>query len=366
VKYLEGGLDAKIVVLDYADLVDPHVDLSASIEEAFGFNGLGLLTVRGVPDLTALRSVILPLTQKFATLPDEIKDKTAHKDSMYSFGWSHGREFLEGKPDFSKGSYYNNPVYNRPFEDEELIKKYPSFCHPNIWPEEMPELEPAFLNMGRLVVEVGTLLARHVDRYVSSQLSTYEPGKLENIIKTSKTAKGRLLHYFPLKDSDSADEGNLDFSSWCGWHNDHGSLTGLVPPMHFDEEGKEVPNPDPTSGLYIKSRSGAVVKAPIPSDYLGFQIGETACIHSGGHLQATPHAVRGAVGPKSRGVSRETMAVFMEPMWDYPMSIPQGATEETVTRGSVHLPRGVPALATRWKPSQNFGEFTTQTLSSYY
>lgn len=30
---------------------------------------------------------------------------------------------LEGKPDFSKGSYYNNPVYDRPFDDEELIKK---------------------------------------------------------------------------------------------------------------------------------------------------------------------------------------------------------------------------------------------------
>jgi len=135
--------------------------------------------------------------------------------------------------------------------DEELIKKFPSFCHPNIWPEEMPELEPAFLNMGRLVVDVGTLLARHVDKYVKSQLATYEEGKLETIIKTSKTAKGRLLHYFPLKDSDLInynESDNVDFSSWCGWHNDHGSLTGLVPPMHFDDEGKEVPNPDPSSG----------------------------------------------------------------------------------------------------------------------
>jgi len=115
----------------------------------------------------------------------------------------------------------------------------------------MPELEPAFLNMGRLVVDVGTLLARHVDKYVKSQLATYEEGKLETIIKTSKTAKGRLLHYFPLKDSDLInykESDNVDFSSWCGWHNDHGSLTGLVPPMHFDDEGKEVPNPDPSSG----------------------------------------------------------------------------------------------------------------------
>lgn len=60
---------------------------------------------------------------RFATQPEEVKKKTEHLESSYSFGWSHGKEVLEGKPDFSKGSYYNNPVYDRPFDDEELIKK---------------------------------------------------------------------------------------------------------------------------------------------------------------------------------------------------------------------------------------------------
>jgi hypothetical protein len=64
-----------------------------------------------------------------------------------------------------------------------------------------------------------------------------------------------------------------------------------------------VPNPDPLSGLYIKSRSGEVVKAVFPADHLGFQIGETACVHSGGWLYATPHCVRGAIGPKAKGKS---------------------------------------------------------------
>jgi len=80
VQYLEGP-EAKIIVLDYADLVNPNVqqhifckfnsifvilqvDLSTSIEEAFGFNGLGLLTVRGVPELVSLRATILPLVRK--------------------------------------------------------------------------------------------------------------------------------------------------------------------------------------------------------------------------------------------------------------------------------------------------------------
>ncbi len=33
---------------------------------------------------------------------------------MYSFGWSHGKEKLEGKPDTAKGSFYFNPIHDRP------------------------------------------------------------------------------------------------------------------------------------------------------------------------------------------------------------------------------------------------------------
>ncbi len=70
-------------------------------------------------------------------LPEEIKKKTEHPESLYSFGWSHGKEKMkEGKPDIAKGSYYANPQYNVPFEDKEIVEKYPAFAHPNIWPGE--------------------------------------------------------------------------------------------------------------------------------------------------------------------------------------------------------------------------------------
>jgi len=58
-----------------------------------------------------------------------------------------------------------------------------------------------------------------------------------------------------------------------------------------------------------------LTKVPIPADCLAFQIGETAQIHSGGLMQATPHCVRGAQGKAAEGISRETFAVFMEPQW---------------------------------------------------
>jgi isopenicillin N synthase-like dioxygenase len=61
------------------------------------------------------------------------------------------------------------------------------------------------------------------------------------------------------------------------------------------------------------------LRSGVPGDYLLFQIGETAQMHSGGWLKATPHMVRGCVTP---GTSRSTMAVFLEPGHDYDVAMP--------------------------------------------
>lgn len=363
VEYFQPADDSAVrtVHLRY-DQLEKDEDLSDSIAKAYGFDGLGILVVTGVPNFEKLRSDLLPLAHKFANLPDEVKQKTEHKESFYSFGWSHGKEILEGKPDYSKGSYYNNPVYNRPIDDEELIKKYPSFCHPNIWPtEDLPELEGAFLAAGKTVVATGELVAKQCDRYVAKHESKYPSNRLSQIIHSSRTAKARLLHYFPSGPSGEEDK-------WCGWHNDHGSLTGLFPAMYLNPEGQQVPSPDSQAGLYIRCRAGNVVKVAMPPNGLAFQIGETAQIHSGGLLQATPHCVRGPKSSAGEGISRQTFAVFMEPEWDEAMDAPADTPTEKVVKSTSaeYLPPGVPQLATRWKPSMTFGEFTDATLKSYY
>jgi hypothetical protein len=93
-------------------------------------------------------------------------------------------------------------------------------------------------------------VASQCDRYVHSINSSYAIDRLRNILDTSLCCKARLLHYYAKTsaDTDSSD-GDLEFSSWCGWHNDHGSLTGLVSAMFLNEKGEEIPNPDPSSGI---------------------------------------------------------------------------------------------------------------------
>lgn len=239
-----------VVTLDYNDLIS-GVDLTEDIERAYGYEGLGVLTVKNVPGWLEARGRLLPLARTFAVLPEEVKNKYVHEPSKYSFGWSHGKENLQGVPDYAKGSYYANPQYDRPVDDEALIAQYPAFVHPNIWPkEELPELEHAFKAVGQLIVDVGTLVARQCDAYVKKRTPSYRDNYLENVIKTSLSCKARLLHYFstPVHDVDPAAASDVDFSSWCGWHNDHGSLTGLCSAMFLDENGNEIENKDPSAG----------------------------------------------------------------------------------------------------------------------
>lgn len=378
-----------------------------------------MLSVSGVPGLQEKRQALLPLAHKFAsTLSEEVKKEYEHPASFYSFGWSHGKEKLQGRPDVLKGSYYANPMYDAPSTDAALIQKYPAFLHPNIWPQKhLPELEPAFKDLGRLIVHVGALVARHCDAFVRSRCPTYPRDRLERIVRESRVCKGRLLHYFPYpsttkeqgEKSTSTAENHTDnnhqekadadvttakdFSTWCGWHNDHGSLTGLTPAMYLDQNGHEVSVHDlkqtnsgedeneDEGGLYALSRAGEVVKVLIQPNHLAFQIGETAQIHSGGILRATPHAVKGSSSTSSHttqaqggGISRETFAVFMEPEMGEPMTVPAGRTkEETCAHqylGSEGKGKGVkvkvPLLESRWEPRMDFAAFTERTLNAYY
>ena len=49
-----------------------------------------------------------------------------------SFGWSHGKEIMNGKPDTLKGSYYANPTVDSPTIAEAERKAYPEYYGNNI------------------------------------------------------------------------------------------------------------------------------------------------------------------------------------------------------------------------------------------
>jgi len=282
----------------------------------------------------------------------EINMRTLNLDIL--FGWSYGKEKLKNDEyDVYKGSYYNNPQYDVPTEDPELITKYPEVCLPNIWPkDDFPSLEPAFKSLGNLICEVGYLVTRSCDRCAKMKFKeNYEDGILERTLRESRSGKARLLYYYPIL---SQEERSID--SWCGWHNDHGLITGLAPAYYQyvdDNSDEEIRCPDPYAGLYVKNRKGEILRVRIPKDCLAFQIGLTAQVVTGGYLRATPHAVRALQYPDSIRICRSTFAVFMQPNFDFTLNTPIGV-------------KGKDTGAEFFEDGMNFGDFGGAVIKAYY
>ena len=357
--------EAAPVVLEWERVRDPGSDLGAEVRRAFGPDGLGILAVSGVPGVLERRQALLPLASRLTELPEERRQKLEDPASSWSFGWSHGRETLEGGvPDVYKGSFYANPQYDRPTEDAALMAAFPSYCRPNVWSEDLPELGPAFKAMGQLIVDVGAALAVHCDKYVSQQVGRPST-QLHDTIRRSRTCKGRLLHYFPPGEAETAEARAANPKRWCGWHLDHGSLTGLTSAMYENAAKEAVPNPDPACGLYIEDRQGAIHHVKYAADQLAYQIGESSQIMSGGCLRATPHSVTTASGPAARGICRNTFAVFMQPMWDQVLD-PEFGVAAAAKEGEADGTLMGLQRPERYGPGINFGKFTERTLAGYY
>lgn len=222
------------------------------------------------------------------------------------------------------------------FEDQQeaVAKRYPSFSEytaANVWPSQelLPGFEETFRELCTLIIEIAALVARACDKYAEVNIEGYKKGYLEHVVKTSISTKARLLHYFPAPQSQEQ-AANGDDDDWCATHVDHGCLTGLTSAMFVDEDAhppqtgssfsplEELQqSPDPKAGLYIHSRTGAVVKVGIPRDCLGFQTGEALEIITKGKFKAVPHFVRGAGAGAGGKVARNTLAVFTQPnLWE--------------------------------------------------
>jgi hypothetical protein len=201
---------SSVVNISYPELV-AEKSLIDKIEQGFGPESNGVITISDVPGFAEKRKALLPLAAKLAHLGPEALKKLEVPSVGWSIGWSHGRENYLNHPDWSKGSFYANPEYDEPIRDGEGY-------HLNIWPrEDLPELEGAFKALGNEICRVGYLLALRIDRYLEYYNLGYVESKYLYALSESKCHVGRMLHYFPKK----------DVEPWCGWHNDHGAITGL-------------------------------------------------------------------------------------------------------------------------------------------
>lgn len=288
--------------------------------------------------------------------------------------------------------------------------------------EEVKHLEPCFKQIGQMLIDIACLVARHCDALVEERTGRKPVPSLAGMIKESRTSKGRLLHYFPVGSNESTQQNDVSMQDnagqqdeqqreeeetekvktpnrlkaddntgmdgdsdktplWCGFHNDHGTITGLLPAQLFDsndnmslsssssstDNNRQITSPgtrDSKAGLYVACDGVNPRRVVIPSDAVAFQIGETAQIVTGGFFRATAHGVR---APRNTRASRVTMAMFMQPNPWASLQMPvTGTTTETEMKEMLKTSPLVPPLAQRFVCGATFDDFTRATLASFY
>lgn len=189
------------------------------------------------------------------------------------------------------------------------------------------------------------------------------------------------------------DSGGSVSTRWQQWHCDYGIFTVLTSPLFLKPtrvpleaddviQGgcclenvptgihpsvQECAPPDEHSSLLVMGSDGRTFPLVVPSDCLIVQVGEAAQLLSGGELVARAHCVMRPTA--AEGVSRETMAVFLQPAWDRRMSVPPGIPpDRALEAGGVatHLETHIPLLASRWKEGCTFAELSKETTRQYY
>ncbi|KAJ5763598.1 hypothetical protein N7533_002279 [Penicillium manginii] len=312
------------------------------------------MIVKDLPEkFIKLRAQVLSNSSYLAALPPAELETLESPESKYLVGWSCGKETLKsGHYDTHKGSYYVNCAF---YQDASLnnapadnFPDFPQYTAPNIWPDagKLPGFRGGVQELCSLIIDTAALVARACDRFAEKEIDGYEAGYLQRVVRGSLTTKARLLHYFPSGGEDEGSNGDADDDDWCATHVDHGCLTGLTSAMFLDEEASppSLPSlatdvlpelsssPDPAAGLYIRSRTGQIVKVNIPKDCLAFQTGEALQIITKGKFRAVPHFVKGARTGTGQ-IARNTLAVFTQP--NLGEEVDDGVTFAEFARGVV-------------------------------
>ena len=229
--------DSRLVIVDYEDIASEpsSKDLSPLLELAFGGEQssssssdssapLGLIAIRNVPGFFKAKEALLPQAHTLAHLPSSVlEEQLSDPMSFYNAGWSHGKEKLGDEPDFSKASYYFNPITDTPGTAVER-EQYPASYPCNKWPteQEIPHFKDNAKILGCIMHQVVALLAKHIDALAEKKVKGYQTDLLYNAMKDTEKAKGRLLYYFPLETKDGDEQMGEQIDNWIGWHNDSG------------------------------------------------------------------------------------------------------------------------------------------------
>ncbi|AES60841.1 putative isopenicillin N synthase [Medicago truncatula] len=395
--------------LHYSELSSPSSSkVEDSIMEALGSNGPGLLAVTGIPNISNLRSYLLPLARKLSLLYSQTRNRILKENNL-------GSDVSLKNPHRSVSSFARQLNYAKTHSEEKDKDE--------VYGNGFQNLGNVFQELGFCMMEVGLCLARICDKAIGGN-------ELEHSLLESLAAKGRLIHYHSrldallLQELDKSKMNNkrrvknvkqlqgsclnsvacdsVHSDLWQQWHYDYGIFTVLTAPcfllpsysemstMQDSDNCVECPSPTGHTNLQIydpNKKRVVMVRAP-PESFI-VQVGESADIISKGKLRSTLHSV---YRPSMiENLCRETFVVFLQPAWtktfsisDYPLGkstfdgvdgqclmVDEFDDEEQRSRQdnnklSLEIQKIVPPLSSRLKDGMTFAEFSRETTKQYY
>ncbi|OMJ82793.1 hypothetical protein SteCoe_16388 [Stentor coeruleus] len=272
--------------LKFSDL-NISKNLSNELFEAFSKDGLGLLTISGIPKYKSKCSKLLSMSYELCQLSISEKSKIENPESGYKIGWK------DNCHDYPYGTFTANPLDD--YREE-------SFYH-NLWPNsKMPLLRPAFRDLSTSILNTSFLIAQHIDKYLENIYPYSTICRFKDLLCSSKDHIGALNSCGTCVDEI---EGWKSFYSVfvaysCPIYVDKSSLT-----MRWNEEFNY------ETGIYVQDKDHNPVHIKLDNDMLLIQVGKAAQIISGGIFDSKP--ISFSHNAQFSGIKKSDFRVFLNP-----------------------------------------------------
>ncbi|HJK92976.1 MAG TPA: 2-oxoglutarate and iron-dependent oxygenase domain-containing protein [Polyangiaceae bacterium LLY-WYZ-15_(1-7)] len=296
--------DPQIPVVDLEDVKSGDAARQAQAAEALrtGLGEFGLIYIRNHGVDTERLERFYDTFVELLARPQTEKETWARADVWYQRGWTPPNTeqavVAGGQPDF-KECYFVAPIAL----DERVKLMFPEIYAENSWPKDADEWREDYLALGGQVHEVGMTVLR------ACAAALDLPEDAFSTLTKGAPHVTRALRYLPLDEEQVGTD-----ILWGEEHTDFNLLTLLPGGRFYDPSGARAERPDPTSGLYLRTRpteahpKGTMVHGKPPAGCIVAQVGQQLEILTGGTYQATPHVI---TPPKAVGWTRTALAHFI-------------------------------------------------------
>ena len=294
-----------VPTVDYHDFISGDAQKRTQFIQNLGdaFSQIGFVIVKNHGVSEELRQELFQVSKEIFDQPQAIKQKYEDLNNGGQRGYiSKGRETAKGEkvPDLKEFWHIGQEVVNEPA----LKAEYPD----NIWMEEVPSLETLGKKIYSTFEQTGSNLLRAIALYLDLD-ENYFDAKIHN-----GNSVLRLLHYFPVKDLSTVEEGAVRAAA----HGDINLITLLM-----GAQGR---------GLQVQNHKGEWIDAIAEPDELMINVGDMLSRHTNNKLKSTIHRV---INPPKElwGTSRYSIPFFMHPISEMKLDVLDGCIDDENPKG---------------------------------